>query len=62
MHKCFLKPSAKKLVSSFNQQTIDFMGSGFGISLKKLLNDGYDKTSSDDRDRRPGNKLIIHKS
>lgn len=41
---------------------IDFTGSGFGISLKELLNDGYDKTSSDDRDRRAGNKLIIHKS
>lgn len=38
------------------------MGSGFGISLKKLLNDGYDKTSEDDRDRRAGNNLIIHKS
>lgn len=41
---------------------IDFTGSGFGISLKELLNDGYDKTSSDDRDRRAENKLIIHKS
>lgn len=40
---------------------IDFMGSGFGILLKKLLNDGYDKIFLDDRDRRVGNKLIIIK-